>query len=356
MSSSWWDGLRAALPHIVEGAATAGTAVLGAAGEAFERKVLLADLEPAPRERLELPLRAARMSVLAYETDEEKIRSCCLAHGLQLLQFCPQDASRPGSSTPQTGASPQWFVAAADRGGEIYVVFRGTKGTADWLRDGCAWPERHGGTDKFHSGFLSAVRDDAVLREVLRLHLRDDAALFACGHSLGGALAMTLLSADGLLPPTHTGSRTAVALGSPAVAHGQIARRCRTILVVQDADPVPRLLGASMDITRGIFQASPVGTGLGSDILESMSQYRHPPELEMVYLTRGNAYAVPAAKQKAVLNLHEALGPTTMVRGLFVGAWNRDHDQDAYAEAIASAMKNRTTVPGIPVVPGVPVR
>ena len=147
-----------------------------------------------------------------------------------------------------------------------------------------------------------------------------------------------------------------MALGSPAVAHGQIARRCRTILVVQDADPVPRLLGASMDITRGIFQASPVGTGLGSDILESMSQYRHPPELEMVYLTRGNAYVVPAAKQKAVLNLHEALGPTTMVRGLFVGAWNRDHDQDAYAEAIASATKNRTAVPGIPVVPGVPVR
>ena len=254
------------------------------------------------------------MSVLAYETDEEKIRRGCLAHGLQLLQFCPQEAARPGASTPQTGTSPQWFVAVADRGGELYVVFRGTKGTADWFRDACVNPERHG-ADKFHSGFLSAVRDDAVLREVLRLHLRDDAALFACGHSLGGALAMTLLSADGLLPPTFTGSRTAVALGSPAVAHGQIARRCRTILVVQDADPVPRLLGASMDITRGLFQASPVGIGLGSDILESMSQYRHPPELEMVYLTRGNAYVVPAAKQKAVLNLHEALGPTTMVTG-----------------------------------------
>ena len=349
MSSSWWDGLRTALPHIVEGAAKVGTAALDAAGEAFERTVLLADLEPAPRERLELPLRAARMSVLAYETDEEKIRSGCLTHGLQLLQFCPQEASRPGASTPQSGPSPQWFVASADRGGELYVVFRGTKGIADWFRDACVNPERHG-ADQFHSGFLSAVRDDAVLREVLRLHLRDDAALFACGHSLGGALAMTLLSADGLLPPTFTGSRTAVALGSPAVAHGQIARRCRTILVVQDADPVPRLLGASMDITRGLLPRR------GSEFLESMSQYRHPPELEMVYLTRGNAYVVPTAKQKAVLNLHEALGPTTMVRGLFVGAWNRDHDQDAYAEAIASATKNRTAVPGIPVVPGVPVR
>ena len=28
-------------------------------------------------------------------------------------------------------------------------------------------------------------------------------------------------------------------------------------------------------------------------------------ELEMVYLTRGNAYVVPTAKQKAVLNLHD---------------------------------------------------
>ena len=354
MSSSWWDGLRTALPHIVEGTATAGTALIGALGEGLERQRVLADLEPVPREHLELPLRAARMSVLAYETDEETIRRGCLAHGLQLLQFCPQEAIRPGASTPVTGRSPQWFVAAADRGNELYVVFRGTKGFADVFRDACVNPERQG-ADKFHSGFLSAVRDDAVLREVLRLHLRDDAALFACGHSLGGALAMTLLSADGLLPPTHTGSRTAVALGSPAVAHGQIARRCRTILVVQDADPVPRLLGASMDITRGLFQASPVGIGLGSDILESMSQYRHPPELEMVYLTRGNAYAVPTAKQKAVLNLHEALGPTTLFTGAFVGAWNRDHDQDAYAEAIASAAKNRTAVPGIPVVPGVPV-
>ena len=122
----------------------------------------------------------------------------------------------------------------------------------------------------------------------------------------------------------------------------------------QDADPVPRLLGASMDLTRGLFQATGI-MGRGSEFLESMSQYRHPPELEMVYLTRGNAYVVPPAKQKAVLNLHEALGPTTLFTGAFVGAWNRDHDQDAYAEAIASAAKNRTAVPGIPVVPGVPV-
>ena len=57
MSSSWWDGLRAAIPHIVEGAATTGTAVLGAAGEAFERQRLLADLEPVPSEWADAPLR-----------------------------------------------------------------------------------------------------------------------------------------------------------------------------------------------------------------------------------------------------------------------------------------------------------
>ena len=33
MSSSWWDGLRAAIPHIVEGAATTGTALVGALGD-----------------------------------------------------------------------------------------------------------------------------------------------------------------------------------------------------------------------------------------------------------------------------------------------------------------------------------
>ena len=91
----------------------------------------------------------------------------------------------------------------------------------DVCNDLMAMPDTAPGGGTFHSGFLRAVRDDPVLHSTLRAHVSAAQRLYVMGHSLGGSLALTLWGA-GLLPPAA--SRVAVvALGSPAVFHGEPA-------------------------------------------------------------------------------------------------------------------------------------
>ena len=132
------------------------------------------------------------------------------------------------------------------------------------------------------------------------------------GHSLGGSLALTLWGA-GLLPAAHTGRVTVVALGAPAVHHGEVRlstaqRRARVTLLVNGADVVPRLLGSPLSTTKAILSRF-LGERVGSSraLLESLERYCHPPQLELLYLSEGQAQRVPYEARMDVLHLRESL-------------------------------------------------
>ena len=196
----------------------------------------------------------------------------------------------------------------------------------------CTHVRRH-----FHGGFLKGVRDDAELHHQLRKALRRGCChLYICGHSLGGSLALALASA-GLLPEDYTGPVTVVALGSPPVsqaaalppappeaspppsppadgeAPADAPRRAtpRYVLVVNECDVVPRLLGSPMPVaTAALLAASARGAkGGGSasatasaaaqavtrrnvELMETMQQYAHPRATETILLRDGSARAV----------------------------------------------------------------
>ncbi|EOD31313.1 hypothetical protein EMIHUDRAFT_232089 [Emiliania huxleyi CCMP1516] len=118
-------------------------------------------LSPA---ELEAPLLGARLSWLAYAEKRREVEAglALLGSGMELVRFSPQRDSK--------GA--QWLVARDAESGTLWVAFRGTASLAD-----------------------------VELREVVEaeLRVRPCERLALCGHSLGGALAMTLLGA-GLLP------------------------------------------------------------------------------------------------------------------------------------------------------------
>ena len=146
-------------------------------------------------DEIEEPLLGARLAWLAYATSRRELESGLrrLGGGAELVHFAAQ----------RDGSRPQWFLARI--GTTLHVVFRGTDSTVDVLRDLMALPETTAAGDTFHSGFLRGARAvaaevaDALAAELTRDGATCD-ALHLVGHSLGGALALTLLGA-GLLPP-----------------------------------------------------------------------------------------------------------------------------------------------------------
>jgi len=152
------------------------------------------------------------------------------------------------------------------------------------------------------------------------LRVRPCERLALCGHSLGGALAMTLLGA-GLLPCASGDAAAedapaevlAFTYGSPACFHGQLRgatmRRVRAQSFVYGADAVPRLLGSEVPLLRAA--ALSLGGKSSTGALEILGGYAHWPGGEVVYLdpAGGCARRVPRAQRDRLLHLHRAVHP-----------------------------------------------
>ncbi len=144
---------------------------------------------------------------------------------------------------PEEGL-PIGFIAGTRR--ELFLVFRGTMTTSEWLRDLgirlTAYPYEDLG--RVHDGFL---RTYALFRQAI-LDSRGGAPtgrrLFIAGHSLGAALA-TLAAAD--LAATPSRALVVYTFGSPRVGDNTFAagynRRCgaRTFRIANSSDLVTSL-------------------------------------------------------------------------------------------------------------------
>ena len=266
-------------------------------------------------DEIEEPLLGARLAWLAYATSRRELESGLrrLGGGAELVHFAAQ----------RDGSRPQWFLARI--GTTLHVVFRGTDSTVDVLRDLMALPETTAAGDTFHSGFLRGARAvaaevaDALAAELTRDGATCD-ALHLVGHSLGGALALTLLGA-GLLPPDDAalgGARLppvrVLTYGSPAAFHGRCESaavlRAKVDAYVYGADLVPRLLGSELPLLRRAALAA--GGRLrqaSTDVLDTLTEYVHPPHAALVYLDpeRGTARRVARGQRARLLHLHQAL-------------------------------------------------
>ena len=196
---------------------------------------------------LEFALQGARLAFLAYADSQWEVEAGLRDARMELVCFAPQRAQA------RVGV-PQWYLARS--GDALYLVFRGTQSAFDMLHDLMAMPEAGTEDDRFHSGFLHAVQDvagpvrDAVAAELRRGRGGGSSGssgdtggsggsgeggggayerLYLVGHSLGGALALTLLGAD-LLPGSEELEGRALppvsvlTYGSPAAFH----RRCKS--------------------------------------------------------------------------------------------------------------------------------
>ena len=336
----WWDLLRAspaatslaeqALSLAESSGATQESAALRAVVRTARSHVRQATMPSLAPEEIELPLVAARLSRLAYERVDggRTLDRAAVAHdiigilgaGAQLLHFQPGSSGweAPADGRRAARQSPQWFLARAPagsvfpdaRGGRpLLLVFRGTDSLADAERDLCATAVPHGDSGaRFHAGFLEGVRDDTALRDALEFYVGAD-HLYLIGHSLGGALALTMLGAD-LLPAALRGATTAIALGAPKCLLGPLGARAssaRVLSIVHDADLVPRLPGP----------ASP-------------HRWTTPPQQELVLLRGSTALAVPRGDADGVLAVEQS------VRLRATRAYS-DHSPAAYVDALAAA-------------------
>ena len=194
---------------------------------------------------LEFALQGAQLAWLAYVDNQWELEAGLRDARMELVRFAPQRAQA------QVGV-PQWYLARSSDA--LFLVFRGTSSAFDMLHDLMAMPKAGPGEDQFHSGFLHAVQDvagpvrDALAAELLRGRGGGDGdgggggggdgggggggayeRIYLVGHSLGGALALTLLGAELLPGPDDLEGRalppvSVLTYGSPAAFH----RRCNS--------------------------------------------------------------------------------------------------------------------------------
>eukprot|EP00427_Karlodinium_veneficum_P007902 CAMPEP_0169078080 /NCGR_PEP_ID=MMETSP1015-20121227/9224_1 /TAXON_ID=342587 /ORGANISM="Karlodinium micrum, Strain CCMP2283" /LENGTH=358 /DNA_ID=CAMNT_0009137653 /DNA_START=110 /DNA_END=1186 /DNA_ORIENTATION=+ len=319
-----------------------GGKILDRLQEHYESRNRHLGMREANREILSVSLLAARLANAAYAKthDElvEKLNSKSFKDvpgGFKVLHF--QNQRYPACKDSKI--HPQWFLAEAalprsaaedaskddskEGSKALILVFRGTQSTNDFIRNACiSSEEQHGGC--FHRGFLQGVRDDSELHDQLRQAIRQGCDhLYVFGHSLGGALAMTLVSAN-LLPAEYTGPVTVVGLGAPPVrvsgsllvGNDERKTPARFIVVVNDRDVVPRLLGSRLPASAAAMHAatisSPTTRALINDyvaLTETMEQYSHPSGTEILLLKDGTSKSVPSSEHASVLHWREALSP-----------------------------------------------
>jgi hypothetical protein len=112
------------------------------------------------------------------------------------------------------------------------------------------------------------------------------------------------------------------------------ADRTRCLLVLNECDVVPRLLGSPMPVATAAMLASTCPTTGGQavmrrnvELMETMQQYAHPGDTEAVILRDGDAKSVPSSERAAVLHLHESLSPRLL----------EDHSIERYIEGLEIA-------------------
>eukprot|EP00966_Prymnesium_polylepis_P152310 3517872-Prymnesium_polylepis.1 len=133
------------------------------------------------------------------------------------------------------------------------------------------------------------------------------------------------LNLSGLLPAAHSGSVTTVALGSPKVLLERpppAPWRSRIVLVVNNHDPVPRLLGSPSPVLQAVLPT--LRTLLGADgspmpdvdLLRHCERFEHPDGVEVIYLRGGGEARRLApetrsrAAQDALLHIGDLLSPS----------------------------------------------
>ena len=91
------------------------------------------------------------------------------------------------------------------------------------------------------------------------------------------------------------------------------------MLVVNECDVVPRLLGSPMPMAMAGLLAATATSGPGKavmqrnvQLMETMRRYAHPPCTRTLLLKDGGAKAVPSSERGAVLHLHEALSSSLL--------------------------------------------
>lgn len=301
-------------------------------------------LKPLSLEDLSLPLLAARLADLPYqiETAEQVERSLAtLLADSKLLHFQEQELMALNSV---------WILAEgrlkADSELALFLIFRGTMSPTDAIADVMFRPDAGPSGVRCHGGFLRTVREDKTLHEMLAKHLagsRPDsppttssnsrstgstgsavpayAHMYIMGHSLGGALSMTIAGA-GYLPSTFSGALTIISLGGPMVFYGEpdpslldrATSTARAISIVNANDIVPRLLGCPLAFTRKLLSLFASSNSLKKqkeqeEVLDTLEQYKCLPGTDLLFLHGGKAFRVPSNDRMLVLNLAEALHP-----------------------------------------------
>ena len=206
-----------------------------------ERVAAVKRCSPAAALDVQLGRVAAELSRKAYLPKVTNEALGCLEDvgPLSVIKFQEQRVEKvvdEDGKTLFTIRRPQWFLAVGHKkslqrtGGEedldptLFLVYRGTQ-TADDLRvDTYVGPATFGDSEEFfHSGFLSAAVNDVSLKLAFEKakeakEVSPETTLVVCGHSLGGAIAMTweLAGLREEYAPWHTGEVQVVSIGGPA--------------------------------------------------------------------------------------------------------------------------------------------
>jgi len=242
-------------------------------------------------------------------------------------------------------------------GASLFITFRGTYSADDAFRDLVALPTLHSGTGcEFHRGFLDGVAQSTELHELLKTDsVQQYADVYVTGHSLGGALATTLVATGSLR--NHKGQLHVLTFGSPAVLHGSCdagwLEKAEMHSFVYGADIVPRLLGSDLPLIRAMYAKwGPYATkGLqgdtlskaekGMDVAEmqiaTFSDYVQPSHMQLYWIDpsgKATLHLVPAKQQRDVLHIHQGLGLSSLSHhGMYL---------DGLRKAMAVAMKKTT--------------
>lgn len=270
----------------------------------------------------------ARLAAAAYALDEEDLKSQLRALGCRMRSFSKQD--------PEQGNPPQWFTCKRSNG-ELIVAFRGTGSVADAFTDIDVAPTDIEGPSgaQVHSGFLNALHKswwNGLHLDLTRAAISAAPSVTIVGHSLGGALALTLAAGD-LLPVASPGKYRVVTFGAPAVFYGRQPRMnaLRNAVVSQwvlDDDPIPRLLGSdftSLSASKPLMSVGSIGAEkagvedkewwkvlstimrIGGDVGEHAARYRHLDSATVYWLRSRNAFLVPQEQRRDLLRYQGVL-------------------------------------------------
>ncbi len=148
-----------------------------------------ADLEDCSKYSSSTAVTLGKLSNLAYETDNEQVKTQLSALGFTLDDY-PIDDEAHGT---------RGFLAYNND--SAVIVFTGTEDVKDWMQNAQVWThdkQDNHGCDKeisIHNGFYRAVREraqDEKLMTRLNQLQSEGKKIYFTGHSLGGALASIL--------------------------------------------------------------------------------------------------------------------------------------------------------------------